>query len=99
MIEHLRAVVGIGEAIHLGLEGDVEAAAPGPGVARADLRRALVGRDDPRRRIVGLQHLPAQRSRVRRPVAERTRQQQVALQEARRQALDLAREILPVVVV
>src|SRR4029077_20428181 len=74
-----KAVVRVGEAIDFGLEADVEAAAPRPGVARADLRRALVRRDDPRRRIVGLQYLPAHGPRVGRPVAERPRDEQVGL--------------------
>ena len=78
------AVVGIGEAVELGLEGDLETGAPRRGVARADLRDTLVRGGDPRRRIDRLQHLPAQRPRVGRPVAERPRQQQVGLQQPRR---------------
>ena len=85
------------ETVELGLEGQVQARADLRRIARADLRHPFVGRDD---QAVGvLQHLPALRACIGRPVARRTGELQVGGEQAWCQALHAAREVLPVVVV
>ena len=96
---HRHAVLGIGEVVGLGLQVQLEAV---PGLAHethADLRCALVRRFDAAGRIGVLQHLPALPARIRGPVAEAAHELHVRAQQARRDALDLAREVLPVRIV
>ncbi len=102
----------LGEAVEFAFEAELEAAEAALR-ARADLRQPLVQVRDQRAgrarggrgrgRVDGaldvLQHLPAHRAGVRRPVAQWPAGLDVRQQQARREGGQVAREVLPVVVV
>ena len=91
------------EAVQLRFRCKFEAAAEPGEHARAELRRALVRRDDERCRIGVAQHLPALHAAIQAPVAGRAIEallpHEILRQQARRQAFEHTRKVLPVRVV